>query len=84
MNGNGFTAGFPLKEAPEHECLVASCLIGTEEQGEAGGSLLFPRRHELLKTPSGSGFMYWTRLSWPATPLEVASSTSSVLGKETS
>lgn len=83
MNGNGFTVGFPLKEVPEHECLVDSCFIGTEN-GEAGFILLFPLRHELLKTPSGSGFMYGTMLSWPVTPLEVAFSASSILGKETS
>lgn len=75
--------GFPLKEVPEHECLVDSCFIGTEN-GESGFNLLFPLRHELLKTPSGSGFMYWTMLSWPATPLEMALSTSSVLGKGSS
>lgn len=80
MNGNGLTVGFPLKEAPEHECLLDSCFIGTEN-GELGLILLFPPRQELLKAPSGSDFMYWTMLSWPVTPLEMAFSTSSVLGK---
>lgn len=83
MNGKGLIAGFPLKEVPEHECLVDSCFIGTEK-GESEFILLFPPRHELLKAPSGSGFMYWTMLSWPATPWEMAFSVSSVLGKGTS
>ena len=80
MNGKGLTVGFPLKEVPEHECLVDSCLIGTEN-GESAFILLFPPRHELLKAPSGSGFMYWTMLSRPVTPLGMALSVSSVLGK---
>jgi hypothetical protein len=62
INGKGFTVGFPLKEVPEHECLVDSCFIGTEN-GESEVILLFPPRHELLKVPSGSGLMYWTMLS---------------------
>lgn len=83
ISGNGFTVGVPLKEEPEHECFVDSCFIGTEN-GESEFILLFPFRQELLKTPSGSGFIYWTMLSWPGTPLEMSFSTSSVLGKGTS
>lgn len=41
MNGKGLIAGFPLKEVPEHECLVDSCFIGTEK-GESEFILLFP------------------------------------------
>lgn len=84
MKGNGLTGGFPLKGVPEHECLADSCLIGTEKGGSELSLLLLPPRQELLKAPSGSGLMYWMMLSWPVTPLEMAFSTSSVLGKGTS
>lgn len=68
MKGNGFTEGGLLpalnEEAPEHACLADdSCLMGTEngeqEEEEAPGVIILPlpRRQELLKTPSGSGFM---------------------------
>lgn len=77
MNGNGFTVGFPLKEVPEHECLVDSCFIGTEN-GESEFILLFPLRHELLgsirlrfyvldniklaRHPVGDGILYFLGL----------------------
>lgn len=75
-----------MKEVPEHECLVASCLMGTEK-GESGATLLLllaAPRQELPKAPSGSVLMYWTMFSWPVAPLEMGFSTSSVFGKGTS